>query len=275
MALETYRRVIEHLITENAGRLPAEITDEILRGVKMAMLISGDIDLAPASRAPQPVQAAPITPVPRGGTLTPAPSRILTAESEFGSQAMIIGEAPPTVSDSESNLPGDYYTVDELRDLLQSSLPSSMKVKLPNVDQPVELILRLSVPPFEMQRPIKGPSGAWVKIRYVVKGQMRFKSRENSDDEFDLCPEVVIQTSQKDVDCEAIKRDIVSQASKMFTQKPVRVEARVTAPVAVSIEDFESAQRSGVPGAVTDKTFTQENQDDARYIHQKINAGTL
>lgn len=251
MALEQYRNVIAMLISDNMDKTPVEIADEVLKGVRFAQRISGEITEAPAAvRAPLPTRRpAPEAPI------------ILTAEREFPG-GLIIGEAPPAANGSfggrDASLLVDYHTVDDLADLLSQNLPSAMTLKLPGFDTPIEIRRRIAKPPIEFQMPKEGASGAWVRVMYTIPGQ-------------EEGPTVVVSTTVAAPDYSGIKQDIADQASKIYRKEVKKIEAVRKAPVVINPDDI--TRSANALGAAVDNTtqFTNEDRSDAAGMRSAVN----
>lgn len=252
MALEQYRKVIARVIASNPGAEPAALADEIIRTVKVAMMIADDIDLPPAPSTTSPVRMQ-----------TLAKPLIQTPEREFGASALIIGEAPPSTagfSSERKQAAIDYHTQEELAALVAANMPAALTLQIPGVPVPVVVNRRIQQPALALQAEAgKDTVTSFVRLSYVVPGQ-----------EDGPAPTVQIMTTEKSPNWPALKNDIAEQARLMFSKEPRKVVARPEAPYQFTDADLkkmEERDRAANPNGR--EVYSEEAQKDAAYFRQQ------
>lgn len=267
MALDQYRKVIERVLAEQGCPDPAGATAELILTVKVAMKITGDLDLPdlPPPGTTSPVRIQTLSP-PAARGLKPEPGldKILTAEREFGASALIIGEAPPSAQGYANGAKPtvDYHTQDELTALAAANLPMSMQLQLPGFPKPIEIRRRLQPSPIQLQpEKDKETITGWVRIMYVIEGQ-------------EEGPTVQVFTTEENPNWKAIKNELAEQAAKLYRKDKVKIEAKVGPPPGMPTQDdldrAADAERKASGGR---DSFSGEDQKDAAGMRAAVEAG--
>lgn len=238
MELSAYRKVIAGTIARFGGLDPDELAGKILERVEMAMEIAGDV---PVEAAPPPAVAVSYRTKER-----PAPKLVLP-ETEGG---IIIGEAPPSPILSGMKGEGEpeieYWQVTDLRDALSRELPASIRIKVPGVPDPIELVRYFELPPqVEFKPGVVGYAMKWVKACYRIGGQS-------------LGPGVIIPTTVKEFDRDQILSDISSQAAAWYRKEVPVLRGIVPPAQAPNLDEMmkQSIARGDANAPISPEAYT-------------------
>ena len=205
MDLEKYKPVITLVLNRHAGESPEVITEKLLESLEIAAALSGDTTKS----------------IPKVSIETPRQVRLPAPHAAAKpNRAVILSVAPPVAGAEESSgdnpaddvdywesRPGKGDGCRNLEAKLKSLLPQTITLKLPAIEQPLMLVCGIG-----------SPGIRFVRVNYTIAGDS-------------LGPSYLIQTSQKDIDVEAILKDISEQAAAFYSAEKRTIESRPGPPV--------------------------------------------
>ena len=216
MQLDKYKGVIKRVYEKNAGAAFEDFYGKLVDSLEIAADLMGDIS---------PVNPVSIeTPAPRrDAAMKPNPTSLATNQStpDPFKGAILISSAPPVAgADTSDDAPEDdidYYEskpgkgdgAERLRQKLSAMMPPSIQVQLPGFENPLTLVCGVGSPGLK-----------FVHVNYTLQGSQ------------EMGPRYTVMTSQKDLDKEAILKDIVAQAGAMYSKEVRVLQPRAAAPQA-------------------------------------------
>ena len=247
MDINKYKGVIRMVLAESVGEKADALAEELVRSIKIAQALSGEITIAATQRPANPLHAA-------GSSLQNVPSGIAAVDPQAlrpAPKATLISFAPPVVGANEEEpedsdidywetKPGKGDGGNRLQVYLQKILPRSIKVQLPNMDREIELVCGI------------GTTGLkFVHVNYSIPGG-------------EMGPRYTVMTSQKaeSLDRDAILNDIMEQAAACYSATKRVVTPNAPPPSAPpSNHDLSMMMQRD---RMAQPTITQEDQDIAK-----------
>lgn len=222
MQPEEYRNIIQLAIYANPGKIPSEVTEEIIKHIQAFNEMMGV------------TAASPVKPV---SIQTGMDMALSSLDKKFVSEAILIGEPPPVAgvspaeyedeepTDQWESSPGKGNGAERLSRYLASKLPNTIDVAIAGLTEPVTLIRNINSP---------GPGMPFVNVVYSIAGQ--------SDG-----PRIMVMTTTSTVkiDQQAMVADITSQATSQYsTEKRVVQPNTKRMPPPSSIDFVNASQES-------------------------------
>lgn len=239
MQLDKYKGVIKRVYERSAGQSFESFYAKLSESLEIAAEVMGD-----PSVSIETLPAATSTPVTyidkmRAPVADPFKGALLISSAPPVAGADETGDAVEDDIDYYESKPGKGDGANRLQQKLQSLMPRSITVKLPGFDDPLTLNCGIG-----------SPGLRFVHVNYTLIGSQ------------ELGPRVTVMTSQKDLDPDAILRDIVSQATAMYSKEKRVIVPHATAPQAPPSN--QDLQNMLVRDRANQPSISSEDVEDAR-----------
>lgn len=265
--LDKYNGVIKMVFEANAGNTPEQFFEELKQSIRIAeVLVASAMNPTPATSRP---------------TLVSAPKKLIAVGAVRSNlpkldtkKAILISAAAPPVAGIEDTAddtpeddadywetkPGKQDGCNRLETYLKKTLPANITVKVPGVENPLELI-----------RGVGGPGLKFVYVSYTLAGDPQG-------------PRYTCMTSMKpdsdEVKAQTIIDDVIAQAAAVYSGEKRTIQPHVTEkPFTPTNSDLQAildrdrkAQNPDNPFHGLDQDEAKKAQDDANYLRSQRSA---
>ena len=213
--MEEYRPAILMAVEDSIGLSPEEITEEIIRVVRLAERMTKPRQAPGLARlqAAQPSRILPATAPMRAATQTVQRQAVAPASAFTGVEPPVAGASyaqdKGEAVDLWASRPGATDGPDRLRDALARELPGTIEITVAGVPTLVTLVRHLESP---------GSPMMFVQVRYAIAGQS-------------IGPQVTVFTKDKTFFPDEIVTAIKEQAAAHYSKEKKAIQARPGLPI--------------------------------------------
>lgn len=259
MQLDKYKGVIKRVYAKaySDNLSFEEFYAKLIDSLEIAADLMGDIELAaPASKT---VSIETVNKTRQRVISDGFPDSLKTTPVDPFKGAILLSSAPPVAGACEDDdtpeddidyyesKPGKGDGANRLQQKLQSVMPQSIQIKLPGFDEPLTLVCGIG-----------SPGTKFAHVNYSLQGS------------HEMGPRVTVMTSKKDIDPDAILKDIIEQAGAMYSKEKRVLQPHAAAPQAPptnqELQNMLARDRANQPAVSSEDTELAEEWRQSRGV---------